>query len=286
MTKEIPKRLAPTSETVRELFLKSGNLCAYPLCKNMLMNAEGVFISQICHIEAAEEGGQRFNKAMSNEDRRAFSNLMLMCHEHHKVTDDVSVYTVEVLKEIKAKHEARFSSPERVILDSIQDWTKSYQCTTPKNLGKLSRALRYNMPTDEFEDFLKATRKYIKRFALIPLEVRHFFSEAILRMQKMSNTSAVVDHSWAIKAIYAADLEKAFRLSKRQFAESVEGLKIYNIASFVDIEDEYDRVLPGFIVHPVGSWAFWYDLALYCEKQKIDLRIFTHDMQFAQLDLD
>ena len=50
------KRLAPTADTLRELFLKSGNLCAFPACGKLMMNAEGVFIGQVCHIEAAEEG--------------------------------------------------------------------------------------------------------------------------------------------------------------------------------------------------------------------------------------
>jgi hypothetical protein len=39
----------------------------------------GVFIGQLCHIEAAEEGGQRFNERMTNEERRAFENLLLLC---------------------------------------------------------------------------------------------------------------------------------------------------------------------------------------------------------------
>jgi hypothetical protein len=52
-----------------------------------MMNAEGVFVGQVCHIEAAEKSGQRFNVSMTDEDRRAFANLMLMCYEHHQVTN-------------------------------------------------------------------------------------------------------------------------------------------------------------------------------------------------------
>src|SRR5579859_4942500 len=99
-TREVPekaRRLAPSSDTLRELFLKSGNLCAFPGCGRLMMNVEGVFIGQVCHIEAAEEAGERFNGAMTNEDRRASANLILMCYEHHQVTNDVDKYTVEVL---------------------------------------------------------------------------------------------------------------------------------------------------------------------------------------------
>lgn len=83
---EIPKRLAPQFETFRELFLKSGNLCAYSNCDAPMMTEDGVFVGQLCHIEAAEPGGERFNPTMTNEDRRSASNLMLMCYPHHRQT--------------------------------------------------------------------------------------------------------------------------------------------------------------------------------------------------------
>lgn len=285
MTTEVPKRLAPTSDTIRELFLKSGNLCAFPRCVHLLMDADGVFISQICHIEAADEGGQRFNKAMSNEDRRAFSNLMLMCHAHHKITDNVAKYSVANLKSMKAGHEARFSSPERVILDTIQDWTKSYQSTAPKNLGKLLKALGQTMEADDLKSFLEVFAKYIKSFQLIPLEMRHFLSEVILRIQRMSDTPVVVNHHWSTQAIHVSDLEKAFKLTPRQFFDKAKELEIYGIASIDEIEDSDYRTQPVFVVHPIDDWPFWSDLALYCEKRDIELRGFTHDMQFSQLDL-
>lgn len=73
------KRLTPEKETLRELYLKSGNLCMFPECTERMINANGVFIGQVCHIEAAEDGGERFNEKQTNEERRHFSNLMLMC---------------------------------------------------------------------------------------------------------------------------------------------------------------------------------------------------------------
>jgi hypothetical protein len=54
---ENAKRLKPTPETLRELFLKSGNLCAFPGCNQLMMGIEGDFIGQLCHIEAAAGSG-------------------------------------------------------------------------------------------------------------------------------------------------------------------------------------------------------------------------------------
>ncbi len=50
---EIAKRLTPEGETLRKVFLKCGNLCAFPRCAALMMDADGTFIGQACHIEAA-----------------------------------------------------------------------------------------------------------------------------------------------------------------------------------------------------------------------------------------
>jgi hypothetical protein len=93
------RRLAPKLETLRRLFALSGNLCAFPGCDQILVNRDGVFVTEVCHIEAAETGGPRFNPAQTNEGCRAFENLMLLCHRHHVETDDIEAYPVERLKE-------------------------------------------------------------------------------------------------------------------------------------------------------------------------------------------
>jgi hypothetical protein len=116
---ETPKRLKPTFETFRELFLKSGNLCAFPGCTALMMNEDGLFIGQLCHIEAAEPGGERFNPSMTNEERRSAPNLLLMCYPHHRETNDVTRYTVADLKGMKGNHERRFSRPDRAMRERV-----------------------------------------------------------------------------------------------------------------------------------------------------------------------
>ena len=114
-------RKAPNIATLRRLFALSGNKCAFPGCSHELINNEGVYTAQLCHIEAAEEGGQRFNKNQTVEDRRGFENLLLMCHKHHKITDNIEKYSVEKLKEIKFNHESRFESNLYQISNNILD---------------------------------------------------------------------------------------------------------------------------------------------------------------------
>lgn len=101
-------RLAPTIEVLRALFARSGNQCAFPGCTHPLVNHKNKFIGQVCHIEAAMPGGERYNPSQNNEERRDYNNLLLMCYPHHIETNDVSEYTVERLSAIKSNHEKEF----------------------------------------------------------------------------------------------------------------------------------------------------------------------------------
>ena len=99
-------RLAIPKDVLRDLSIACKNQCAFPGCDRPILTPSGVYVGELCHIEAAEPGGPRFNPNQSDEDRTARGNLFYMCHEHHKVTDDVNAYSVARLKEMKAKHEA------------------------------------------------------------------------------------------------------------------------------------------------------------------------------------
>lgn len=116
-------RKAPKLDTLRALFAKSGNCCAFPGCKNKIINDKNQLIGEVCHIEAAEEGGERYNPNQTDEERRHYDNLILLCHEHHVETNDIQEYTVNKLKNMKKVHEAKFINNnfeiEEQVLQSI-----------------------------------------------------------------------------------------------------------------------------------------------------------------------
>ena len=101
-------RLTPSTETIRALFARSGNRCAFPGCAAHLVNERNKFIGQVCHIRAAEEGGERFDKNQSDEERRSYGNLLLLCYPHHIETNDVAMYPSESLQRMKDEHEKLF----------------------------------------------------------------------------------------------------------------------------------------------------------------------------------
>ncbi|EKD25227.1 MAG: hypothetical protein ACD_80C00101G0003 [uncultured bacterium (gcode 4)] len=100
-----------TRKTLRRLDTLSGNLCAKPGCLQGLIAEDGkTIISQICHIEAAQEGGPRFNHEMSDDQKRDYPNLILLCDEHHKIIDsklNEGEYSVDTLKSWKFEHEKK-----------------------------------------------------------------------------------------------------------------------------------------------------------------------------------
>jgi len=95
--------------TLKRLFLLSCNQCAAPDCDNLLeARDEKTIIAKICHIEAASSDGPRYNPNMSDDERRDFDNLILLCDECHSIIDNKdneSKYTVTLLKKWKRSHE-------------------------------------------------------------------------------------------------------------------------------------------------------------------------------------
>lgn len=101
-------RLAPKMDVLRALFSRSGNQCAFPGCSQPLINVKNQFIAQVCHIEAASEGGERYNPNSNDEYRRSYENLLLLCYPHHIETNDVDEYPTERLLKMKRDHETMF----------------------------------------------------------------------------------------------------------------------------------------------------------------------------------
>lgn len=101
-------RRSPTTDTLRALFARSGNQCSYPGCAQPLINSKHKFIGQVCHIEAAMPGGERYNINTNDEQRRSYQNLLLLCYPHHIETNDIDEYSVERLTAIKNNHEKLF----------------------------------------------------------------------------------------------------------------------------------------------------------------------------------
>lgn len=112
-------RQRPKEVVIKKLFGLSGNLCAFPTCKQEIIESDGEIVGEICHIEAASPGGERYNPNQTEEERASFENLILFCANHHKITNNVKKYTVKKLAEIKRNHEKKFKSKTYDVSDDV-----------------------------------------------------------------------------------------------------------------------------------------------------------------------
>lgn len=104
----------PTKQTIKRLFALSGNLCAFPECSLPMVESAGTVVGEICHIQAKNKGGPRYNAPLPIKDRHAFENLILLCGHHHKIIDaQPEIYNTEALIELKCIHESAVGRPEK-----------------------------------------------------------------------------------------------------------------------------------------------------------------------------
>lgn len=112
-------RLQPKPTVIKRLFALSGNQCAYLDCQNPIVDEFGTIIGEICHIEAAEVGGERYNPESNDEYRRSYENLILFCAIHHKKTNNVQEYPSNKLHSFKSIHENNNRTKQYIPSDEI-----------------------------------------------------------------------------------------------------------------------------------------------------------------------
>lgn len=87
--------------------------CYFPDCANRVVEMAGetpIVTAQIAHIRAAKKGGPRYDENMTDEERRSFSNLLVLCTFHHRLIDTKPTdYPAELLQEWKEQHEGQLS---------------------------------------------------------------------------------------------------------------------------------------------------------------------------------
>ena len=145
MRKKIQER------TLKRLFALSGNVCAFPECNEILFDDDGNLIGEMCHIEAANPGGERYNQNQTDDERASFNNLIVFCANHHKVTNNISIYTVEKLKEMKKDHESHFTnSPYKINKSELKS-----VLTIERNKEHNSKNIHYKYSPHDKKEIIK-----------------------------------------------------------------------------------------------------------------------------------
>lgn len=109
----------PARSTLKRLFARSVNACAFPGCTLPLFEESGTLTGTVCHIKARNPGGPRFDPQQTDRERHGYDNLILLCARHSKVIDaDPAAFGAELLARLKAEHERKTAVHSTTGLDS------------------------------------------------------------------------------------------------------------------------------------------------------------------------
>lgn len=109
-----------TKNTIKALFARSGNQCAFPKCKALLIERDDLVIGEVCHIHSPSENGPRYDELKCDDYLRSRENLIVLCPRHHKRIDAFpDDFTAEQLRQMREGHEEhvteRFSMGDTAI---------------------------------------------------------------------------------------------------------------------------------------------------------------------------
>ena len=102
-----------TAHTIAKLWAKAAGRCEYDGCNKLLykddLTSEDINRGFVAHIIAASPDGPRGDEKLSAQLVDDIGNVMLMCHDHHRLIDheQVAEHTVDRLRAMKKKHEDR-----------------------------------------------------------------------------------------------------------------------------------------------------------------------------------
>lgn len=125
-----------TKNTIAKLWGKAAGRCEYEGCNKLLyqddLTSEEINRAFVAHIVAASPGGERGDEKDSARLYNDIDNLMLLCHEHHRLIDHerADEHDVERLRTMKRKHEGRIKT-----LTEIDSAKKSIPITYGANIG-------------------------------------------------------------------------------------------------------------------------------------------------------
>lgn len=153
-------RMEPLGQVSRELWILSGNECAWAGCSERLLAEDGAWIGEIAHIVGAEPGSARHDSSWKKDQLRDTTNLVLLCPNHHKRIDHPDSrheYPVEFLQKMKKDHEARFRR-------AFEGFEEEFLNITGRNLVTPCTTLDRFLP-DQPDDDRAGNVEFVNRIA-------------------------------------------------------------------------------------------------------------------------
>lgn len=163
----------------KQLFARSGNMCAGPDCSTPLFDKEGIRDVFIAHIRGVSPKGPRHDTEMKDHVNDA-ENLLLLCNRHHSMIDTMPVteWTVAAVAQLKRDHERQVEAMTGRLLSRVTDNAYSTQHTAPETLDAWNTHI-YGPDLDDADDVNRLagiTRAFIEAVQRLPQGARELYA--------------------------------------------------------------------------------------------------------------
>lgn len=186
---------------VKRLFSDTNGKCAE--CRNSIIK-ENAVIGEICHIEAFNKGGARYNAFLEKDKLNEYENLIVLCPSCHTVIDKLDnqiKFTVEYLNDLKQGFSKINSESEfNINNEQIEQIEKIFSEKLEEELldiklliNQLNSGICFNNIENSFKDSTKYTPSIIdiKHF-IFSTEELNFINTTINLIQKSKSTSILI----------------------------------------------------------------------------------------------
>jgi hypothetical protein len=277
-------RKAPSTKTLRQLYVLSGNQCANPRCATVLINANGTLVADVCHIKAEKRRGPRFDKNLASDERRAPANLILLCNTCHTLVDrEPKKYTVSVLTKWKRDREDRFAAVEDTLrqrfLGEIVDEAEIVDLTIPRTLSRYILFLEKRSISHRIDkQTIEIISDYVGRLRHIaPYErdlIRVIIEKGISLGGRRETASGINIHPDDLKTIRI----DSKRLSDYRIGNLGRTLERHRLGG-LDVDEE-----PTLHISVPDEDLGWSELKKFLEERGQTLRDVICDLRFGLLD--
>jgi hypothetical protein len=107
-------KASPNPHTKLRLFADSAGFCQRPACQRRLFvdtDSRNIHIAEMAHVFAANNSGPRANVELTEEERGAYENLILLCPSCHSIIDKAPEdFPDDMLVEWKRSHFERIAA--------------------------------------------------------------------------------------------------------------------------------------------------------------------------------
>ena len=156
--------MAITSKSIKLLWSNAAGICSFSGCSERLSVEQTAGVSpytigEMAHIKGNKPGSNRYDQLQTDIERDSYENLILLCPTHHTLIDkseNESVYTVEILHEMKNEHESgisnRLGEEKFVNIEQLKDKISIYMSENHQaweQFGPLSDNARRNPNNDQ-----------------------------------------------------------------------------------------------------------------------------------------